>query len=95
MKTILLAAAAAVVLAAPAATAHEPMRKDRPAVSNADEISAASRKYRRYYSQRGYRAYGAADPSFDRYGRPYRPTVSGPCMIDLGYGRFARCDGSL
>ena len=95
MKLTLLAAAAAVVMTVPVAHAAEPMRTDRPTVSNADEISAASRKYRRYYSQRGYRAYGAADPSFDRYGRPYRPTVSGPCMIDLGYGRFARCDGSL
>ncbi len=42
-----------------------------------------------------YRASGPADPSFDRYGRRYRPTVKGPCMVDLGYGRFARCDGSL
>jgi hypothetical protein len=47
------------------------------------------------WRQHGYRAYGAADPSFDRYGRPYRPQFYSPCTVDLGYGRFARCDGSL
>jgi hypothetical protein len=53
------------------------------------DVSAAKKRYPHY------RASGPADPSFDRYGRPYRPTVQGPCMVDLGYGRFARCDGSL
>jgi hypothetical protein len=32
------------------------------------------------------------DPSFDRNGRPYKPNVLYPCMIDLGYGRFGTCD---
>ena len=73
------------------------------AQAGATEVTAAKRhykqpqhhsqQYRQHYGQ--YRASGPADPSFDRYGRPYRPTVQGPCMIDLGYGRFARCDGSL
>ena len=59
-----------------------------PALAN--DISGAKKRYHPHY-----RASGPADPSFDRYGRPYRPTVQGPCMVDLGYGRFARCDGSL
>ena len=58
----------------------------------ATDFSAAKK---RHAYQPQYRASGPADPSFDRYGRPYTPTVSGPCMIDFGYGRFARCDGSL
>jgi hypothetical protein len=32
------------------------------------------------------------DPSFDRNGRPYKPNVHYPCMVDLGYGRFGTCD---
>lgn len=61
--------------------------------ANATEFSAKKRYPQTTHAP--YRASGPADPSFDRYGRPYRPTVQGPCMIDLGYGRFARCDGSL
>jgi len=61
-----------------------------PALGN--DISGAKKRYHAYSH---YRASGPADPSFDRYGRRYRPTVQGPCMVDLGYGRFARCDGGL
>lgn len=32
-----------------------------------------------------------ADPSFDQYGRPYRPPPGMPCPIDLGYGRWTSC----
>jgi hypothetical protein len=32
-----------------------------------------------------------ADPSFDQYGRPYRPPPGLPCPIDLGYGRWTSC----
>jgi hypothetical protein len=69
--------------------------------AGATELSAAKKRhykkppYHAHQYRPHYRASGAADPSFDRFGRPYQPTVQGPCMIDLGYGRFARCDGSL
>lgn len=39
----------------------------------------------------GWRAFGA-DPSFDAYGRPYRPPSHIRCPIDLGYGRWTSCD---
>jgi hypothetical protein len=39
----------------------------------------------RYYGWR------PADPSFDQYGRLYRPPPGLPCPIDLGYGRWTSC----
>jgi hypothetical protein len=33
-----------------------------------------------------------SDPSFDPYGRPWRPNFYSNCYEDLGYGRFRSCD---
>jgi hypothetical protein len=32
-----------------------------------------------------------ADPSFDQYGRRYKPPPGLPCPVDLGYGRWTSC----
>lgn len=47
--------------------------------------------YPEYYPPYRY-GWRAADPSFDRDGRPYRNPFPGQCMVDLGYGRFESCD---
>jgi hypothetical protein len=41
------------------------------------------------------RGWRPADPSFDQYGRPYRPPPGLDCPIDLGYGRWASCNSTL
>lgn len=33
-----------------------------------------------------------ADPSFDQYGRLYKPPPGLSCPIDLGYGRWTSCN---
>jgi hypothetical protein len=38
-----------------------------------------------------YYRWRPADPSFDQYGRLYRPPPGLPCPIDLGYGRWTSC----
>jgi hypothetical protein len=56
---------------------------------------AGKRHYKRHYrmSQPAWRP-GAfrSDPSFDPYGRPWRPNFYSNCYEDLGYGRFRACD---
>jgi hypothetical protein len=64
-----------------------------------DHVSAAKKKkkarpqavYVTVPARRGwvYRS----DPSFDPYGRPWRPNFYAPCYEDLGYGRFRDCSG--
>ena len=60
----------------------------------ASDLSALRKKVRvqRVYPHPvpAYR-WRAADPSFDQYGRLYRPPPGLPCPIDLGYGRWASC----
>ena len=82
-------------------TAHETQ------TAHAMDFSAASKRSKRirYYNGRdskhyrqgrgygpAYRRSYAADPSFNPWGRAYRPSVYSPCTIDLGYGRFTSCD---
>jgi hypothetical protein len=40
----------------------------------------------------GWGGWRPADPSFDRYGRPYQPPPGLACPVDLGYGRWGSCD---
>lgn len=68
------------------------------ALNNSD-ISAAKKKKKsaHYYYAPGYQARGAfgryrSDPSFDPYGRPWRPNFYSTCTEDLGYGRFKSCN---
>jgi hypothetical protein len=45
-----------------------------------------------YVAPPARRAWGyRSDPSFDPYGRPWRPNFYAPCYEDLGYGRFRDC----
>jgi len=39
----------------------------------------------------GFRPGFRSDPSFDPYGRPWRPNFYANCYEDLGYGRFRDC----
>ena len=68
-------------------------------VATSDFSSAATKKKKRKHAvvvdAPVRRAYGwrGPDPSLDAYGRPYRPpSYLGPCVFDLGYGRFRSCD---
>lgn len=82
---VLPASAAAVSEIAAAATdfsAKKQARKKRQTVRRAPPPV----EYRA-----GFRAFGA-DPSFDPYGRPYRPPSYLSCPVDLGYGRWTSCD---
>jgi hypothetical protein len=89
------AAAALLIVATPPASAAS----GSAAVS--DHLSAAKKKKTpRAASLRpaphvgvpARRAYGyRSDPSFDPYGRPWRPNFYAPCYEDLGYGRFRDC----
>jgi hypothetical protein len=93
-KLTLLAVASAVLFATP--TVAMPLTEQGQAVAaKADEISAAKRKryVRHAYVAPPRHVYrGFADPSFDQYGRPYRPPSYISCPIDLGYGRWASCN---
>lgn len=90
-----LAAAALLTMAIPqrASTAEAGLHSQ-------DVSSAKKKKSNRssvYVNRPG--AYGPArgayglrnDPSFDPYGRPWRPNFYAPCYEDLGYGRFRDC----
>lgn len=65
--------------------------------ADTDEFSSVIRKKRKrvvVVQPIEHRAIGwrSADPSFDHYGRPYRPPANlAGCAIDLGYGRWASC----
>jgi len=96
MKPALAALAAAALLSF---AAPPPAAATDSGLANAD-ISAAKRSKYRYRTQRprvyvpapGRRAFGYRnDPSFDPYGRPWRPNFYAPCYEDLGYGRFRDC----
>ena len=92
MKLTLLTVAGAVLLATPAAAA--PLA-DQAVMAPTHELSAAKRKYkvRHAYVAPPRRVYrGFADPSFDEYGRPYRPPSYISCPVDLGYGRWGSCN---
>jgi hypothetical protein len=93
MKTVLACAAAALVAFA--------IPQSASARDNSLRSSdySAKKKYKTYRYQPyvyvpgpGRRAYGyRSDPSFDPYGRPWRPNFYAPCYEDLGYGRFRDC----
>lgn len=90
-----IAAAALLVAAGP----HPAVADESAAAS--EHLSAAKKKNkpRRVYVRpapyvsvpaRGAFGY-RSDPSFDPYGRPWRPNFYAPCYEDLGYGRFRDC----
>jgi hypothetical protein len=68
---------------------------------HSSDISAAKKKKKAKRSQvhiyaparsaYGYRPGFRNDPSFDPYGRPWRPNFYANCYEDLGYGRFRDC----
>lgn len=58
---------------------------------SASDLSAVRKKVRVYRQPVPAYRWRPADPSFDQYGRLYRPPPGLPCPIDLGYGRWASC----
>lgn len=75
--------------------------KQKRASKQASSKRHASKRHvnRRYAGKRYYRTQRAwrpgvfrSDPSFDPYGRPWRPNFYSNCYEDLGYGRFRSCD---
>ena len=101
MKTLLKLSAACLAAAALLAFAMpQPASASDNGLASSD-ISAAKKKkskrsqvyiYGPARSAYGYRPYGFRnDPSFDPYGRPWRPNFYAGCYEDLGYGRFRDC----
>jgi hypothetical protein len=88
------AAAALLIAAAP----HTAVAADT-GLRMPDHVSAAKKKTKKkaspqaiYVTPSARRAYGFRnDPSFDPYGRPWRPNFYATCYEDLGYGRFRDC----
>jgi hypothetical protein len=96
MRWTCLAAGGAAVVALLASA--NPLSYDQAQVSRApqNDMSAARKTVRvkRVRAQPVPVArFRPADPSFDEYGRLYRPPPGLACPIDLGYGRFASCSG--
>lgn len=97
MKPGLLLALAALALLN--ATPPPAARADGGARAS-DHVSAAKKKKKArpravhvtLPARRGWGFY-RSDPSFDPYGRPWRPNFYAPCYEDLGYGRFRDCSG--
>jgi hypothetical protein len=98
MRMLCLAVATGLALSAPAispASTHAQPFVTEPDAIAAPELSAVRKKVRvkKPAPPPPVQPFGwrPADPSFDQYGRPYRPPPGLPCPIDLGYGRWTSC----
>lgn len=95
MKLLIAPLAAALLLAF--ATPQNARAAEADGIQIGD-ISAAKKKAKKakrsqvHVTGPARGAYGFRnDPSFDPYGRPWRPNFYANCYEDLGYGRFRDC----
>lgn len=91
----LAACALAAALLGPAAAADAAPS----AASAVGDFSAAKKKKSKQHMRavpapapQVRRVWRGADPSFDEYGRLYRPPPGLDCPVDLGYGRWGSCN---
>lgn len=89
-----MAGSLAAVLAAVTVTPDHP----EPAWTAISDVSSAKKKQKARPRVAAppppgvWRGWRPADPSFDQYGRPYRPPPGLDCPVDLGYGRWGSCN---